>query len=238
MLRDLLDLVLPSACAACGVPGSDLCPGCTLSLAEEPEVRRTPGLCVGVAGPYGGAARDAVVAHKERGRLPLARPLGGALAAAVAALEVPGPLVLVPVPSTRAAVRARGHDHARRLARSAAAALTACGLPAVAVPLLVHVRAVADQGGLDAGARADNLHGALGCRSRPRGALVVVDDVLTTGATVREAVRALRAAGGDVVGAAVVAAVPAAAAVQVPGRPPAAARAAVPVPGDRRNPVG
>lgn len=204
MLRDLLDLVLPSACAGCGLPGRLLCDGCDAALTDRPGRRALPGLDVACAGPYG-TARGALLAHKERGRLALARPLGAALAAAVTALALPGPLVLVPVPSSRAAVRARGHDHARRLAREAARSLTACGLPATVAPLLVQARRTQDQAGLDAAARADNLAGALACRGRPDGPLVVVDDVVTTGATLAEAARALRAAGGAVRGGAVVA---------------------------------
>lgn len=206
MLRDLLDLLLPATCAACDAPGLDLCAACEAALAEEPALRDVAGVPVACAGPYAGAAREALLAHKERGRLALARPLGAALAAAVAVLHLDGPLVLVPVPSTRAAVRARGHDHALRLARAAARSLDATGVPASARPLLRHARAVRDQGGLGAAARADNLAGALVARGPAGGRLVVVDDVLTTGATVREAVRALRAGGGHVLGAAVVAA--------------------------------
>ncbi len=205
MLRDLLDLVLPSACACCDLPGADLCPDCTADLAAAPVARPLPGLLAVCAGPYADPARSALLAHKERGRLRLARPLGGALAAAVTALHPPSGVVLVPVPSTRSAVRARGHDHALRLARAAAASLGATGVPATVRPLLVHVRRTRDQAGLSAAERAENLEGALACRRPPSGVLVVVDDVLTTGATVLEAARALRAAGGDLLGAAAVA---------------------------------
>ncbi len=206
MLRDLLDLLLPSACAGCAAPGRDLCPSCEVELAARPMLREAFGVVVGCAGPYEEPTRSVLLAHKERGRLGLARPLGAALAAAVSALELEGPLVLVPAPSTRRAVRARGHDHALRLARAAAASLTACGVPARARRLLRHSREVRDQGALGAAERADNLAGALRAPHRPAGRLLVVDDILTTGATVHEAVRALQAAGGRVVGAAVVAA--------------------------------
>lgn len=205
MLADLLDLVLPRDCASCRAPGRTLCPGCRDGLRGPPFAHvptpPPPGLpAVLAAATYDGVVRDLLLAHKERGRTTLAAPLGGLLAAAVAPYG--RGVVLVPVPSAPAAVRARGHDHARRLA---AAAGRRAGLRAAW--LLRGARVVADQSGLDPAARAANLAGALVARRPLDGlAVVVVDDVVTTGATLAEAARALRAAGADVRGAAVVAA--------------------------------
>ena len=207
LLTDLLDLVLPQLCAGCEQPARLLCPGCRQALADlrpgrtepDPFPPGLPRTCA--AGPYDGALRGLLLGHKERGRLALARPLGELLGAAVGALRA-GEVVLVPVPSARAAVRARGHDHALRLARAAAATR---GLRAA--PLLVPARAVADQSGLSTQGRAANLAGALRARSDLAGLpVVVVDDVVTTGATLVEAARALREGGARVRGAAVVAA--------------------------------
>jgi ComF family protein len=207
VLADLLDLVLPRVCGGCSAPGHTLCPACERLLGTPFAWRPDPcpaGLPRLVsAAAYGGAVRMALLAHKEQGRRGLTRPLGTALARAVAALGSPQGVVLVPVPSSRAAVRARGQDHARRLAAAAARELPATR----ARPLLVPARAVADQSGLDARQRAANLAGALRARQPLTGVrVVVVDDVVTTGATLAEAARALRAAGADVRGAAVVAA--------------------------------
>lgn len=204
MLADLLDLVLPRDCAGCGTPGRTLCPGCSeavegavFSHRPTPAPAGLPPLTAVTA--YDGVVRQVLLAHKERGRTGLAAPLGRALAAA-AAVHGPGAL-LVPVPSSPAAVRARGHDHARRLARSAARRL---GLRSA--PLLRQARQVDDQAGLPAAGRAANLAGALVARRRLDGVpVVVVDDLVTTGATVVEAARALREAGARVRGAAVVA---------------------------------
>jgi ComF family protein len=215
VLADLLDLVLPRVCAGCQAPGAVLCRACCLALAA-PRLHRPDPCPAGLpplvaAAAYAGPVRAALLAHKEDGRLALARPLGRALAAAVALLGAPE-AVLVPVPSARAAVRARGHDHARRLARAAGRS----------APLLVPARRVADQAGLSSAGRAENLRGALRARRPLEGLpVVVVDDVVTTGATLAEAARALRAAGADVRGAAVVAAT---ARTRSPGRVPPLSR--------------
>jgi predicted amidophosphoribosyltransferase len=171
-----------------------------------------PGLVLPMAADeYAGALRALVLAHKERRRLALAGPLGDVLAGVVSDLPALPPYRLVPVPSTRRVVRARGHDPLLRVARHAAAALRRAGRPATVARLLVPARRPADQAGLDRAARAANLAGALRCVRAASGApaagsLVVVDDVVTTGATLREAQRALEEAGHAVAGAALLAA--------------------------------
>lgn len=206
VLAALLDLVLPRTCAGCAAPGGELCPACRGLLGAPPlgRVRPTPcpaGLPVTFAlAAYTGDVTRILLAHKERGQLGLTRHLGGALAAVVAA-HGPGPYLLCPVPSSRRAVRRRGYDHAMRLARAAAQ-----HLGGEAARLLVPARAVADQSGLSTAQRARNLHGALRAVGLPGLPVVVVDDVMTTGATLVEAARALRAQGHPVAGAAVLAA--------------------------------
>jgi predicted amidophosphoribosyltransferase len=167
---------------------------------------------------YDAAARGAILAHKEDGRFGLAAPLGDALAravtagvAAVSGGDITAPVALVPVPSRRTAVRARGQDATLRLTRRAARTARREGTDVEVLPVVRVVRGMLDQAGLDARERAANLGGALAVPRRlvplVRGrAVVVVDDVITTGASIDETARALRAAGADVLCAAVVAA--------------------------------
>nr|WP_257040313.1 phosphoribosyltransferase family protein [Streptomyces sp. OK228] len=116
-----------------------------------------------------------------------------------APLSGTGPLLLVPLPSSRRAVRARGHDPARRIALAAAGELRRTGTPARVLAVLRQRRAVADQAGLNSRQRLDNLAGALevaagGARLLASGGRVVlVDDLMTTGASMTEAARAVRA---------------------------------------------
>ncbi|MFI0908610.1 ComF family protein [Streptomyces sioyaensis] len=218
--RELAGLVLPVDCAGCGWPRTELCAQCRRALARDGRgarrVRPWPAPAglprVWAGAPYADELRAVLLAHKERGALPLAGPLGAVLAGAVRGLRAGGgPLLLVPVPSARRAVAGRGHDPVRRIARAAAGELRRVGTGARVLAVLRQRRAVADQAGLSARQRLENVEGALvvpGVARRLLAGLpaVLVDDLVTTGATLAEAARAMAVAGGRVVGAAVVAA--------------------------------
>jgi predicted amidophosphoribosyltransferase len=165
--------------------------------------------------------RALILAHKERGRTGLASFLGAVLAdAVVLALASPqasgerGALervVLVPVPSQPGTVRRRGNDTVASIAGACVRVLVRGGIPAERSRWLFHTRRVHDQADLDAKARSSNVVGAFAARpvaswGRPGAAVVVVDDVTTTGATLSEAVRALATAGVEVAAAATLAA--------------------------------
>lgn len=218
----LVDLVLPAECAGCGHTGTGtvtegLCSTCALTLSGPPvpvrQVRRVAGLPpVHALAPYREPVADIIVAQKEHNRLDLARPLGRRLARAVLA-ACPGAAAvwLVPAPSARSSIRRRGQDPVRRMACVAAGELRAFGHVANVLPALRHRRRVADQVGLTHQERAQNLRGALAVRPAAASHLVqrpavLIDDVMTSGATLAEAARVIRAAGGRPVGAAVLAA--------------------------------
>ena len=116
---------------------------------------------------------NAVLAHKERGRLALARPLGDALSAAVSVwLDPPArggaatnlQAALVPAPSSPGAVRRRGQDPLLRIARRACVTLRRAGFDCTLVPALRHRRRVSDQAGLGLVARQANLRGSMTIR--------------------------------------------------------------------------
>ena len=166
------------------------------------------------AGDYGGALRDLVLAYKEHACWPALRPLSVALADTLLAVRgglARGDLVLmVPVPSSPAARRRRGHQHVLALCRRAAHLPLLREAAVTPAALLATTRQVADQAGLTADARRRNLAGSMVCRRVPPRLAglpcIVVDDVVTTGSTTVEATRALEAAGFPVVGVACLAA--------------------------------
>ncbi|MFC8502968.1 ComF family protein [Pedococcus sp. NPDC057267] len=227
-LRSLVDLALPPSCAGCGRPDDGLCGSCRDELAASVwgggprPVTPTPcpeGLPPVVASTaFAGTVARLVVAHKDRDRRDCAAVLAQLLSASVegALAQHPalagslaagaGPLLVVPVPSSARARRTRGDAPLVGLAR-----LTVRRFPrgeVVVAQALTVRRRVADQAGLGAADRAANLDHAFAVRPRWRGHVarlpcLLVDDVLTTGATLSEAARALRAAGAPHVLAAV-----------------------------------
>jgi predicted amidophosphoribosyltransferase len=220
------DLFLGRQCAGCATPGRAVCPSCARLLRRDARLRWPVPAPAGLAPPfassaYEGPVRELLLNHKERRRFGLARPLGVAVAQAVraAARELEDALVeltmssllLVCAPSRSDVVRSRGHDAVLRMSRAASSELRRTGIWAQAVPALTIVGTVHDQAALDARQRVSNLHGAYavtaaGARLVRDHCCVVVDDVVTTGATAAEAARALRAAGALVLATAVVAA--------------------------------
>ena len=204
----LLDLVLPSRCIGCGAGFAALCARCRPN-GPSLVVRRVPVPTVAAA-VYADTVRAALLAYKERGRRDLVTPLAELLTGAVAGVldlprAPPGRVLLVPVPSARSAAAARGGDHVLRLARRTA---IRTGLR-VAPSALALTRSPRDSAGLGVAERAVNLDHAM--RARPPAApasALIVDDIVTTGATLGEATRALTAAGWSVIGAAVVGATP------------------------------
>ena len=218
-MKALLDLVLPVECAGCGDRSALICGACLQPLCAAPMPSwprpSPPGLPPPIAvAAYGGPVRALLLAVKEHGVAPLQRPLGHALAraVAVAAVEVGhAPVSLVPVPSARSARRRRGEDVVRRLAAVAASELRRAGWQAAVVPALRHVRAVRDSAGLGAADRARNLAGAFAVDRRPLpraggAAVVLVDDLITTGVTLAECSAALAGAGLTPVACATIAA--------------------------------
>lgn len=191
-VRALLDLLLPTPCAGCGRTGSPWCARCAALLGRAVRVH-PPQLGGGppayALARYAGPVRAAVLGYKERGRRALAGPLGEALAAALTGLPaVPGGCCwLVPVPSRRGAAARRGGQHVEALATAAAGALAGWGRPAAVAPALRMAHGVRDSVGLAPAARRQNLAGRVLLRpagSPPPGTpVVLIDDVLTTGAT-------------------------------------------------------
>lgn len=215
---DVLDVVFPERCVACdavlGDPRAFFCADCLPEVEEIPAApacarchepgafprglcdrcqRRLPRFTRAFAPlEHAGAVARAVQRFKYEGHPELARPLGALLAVASKDFLAQAPALLVPLPLHAARYRERGYDQTTLLAVEVAK-LTKRTLRDDA---LTRTKATARQVGQDDDERAANVAGAFAAAESVKGQrLLLLDDVLTTGATANEAARALLDAG-------------------------------------------
>jgi ComF family protein len=211
----LLDLLLPPSCPGCGIEGALLCRNCRKPL--ERRLDEAPGAPLGLVAPlpvgliqlewcaaFSGPTRAALHALKYDGEQRLARPLGELLAARWRRAGAGGEL-LVPVPIHPERRRERGFNQAALLAQEAGRALR---LPVVEA--LARGQATDAQYGLGRGARQRNVGRAFALRPAAANRIhsrwvILIDDVVTTGATLAACAVVLVEAGAVAVAALTVA---------------------------------
>ncbi len=192
----IVQLLAPPRCGICECEGALLCAECRAEWLPNRAVALPAGSLTASAalGPYEGGLGVAIRSMKYGGVQGLARELGAALLPAIrqVARRAPYQVTLVPIPTDKRRVHERGFDHAALLAHAAG---EAARLPVRS--LLTRTRATDPLHGASRSARAEIMRGAMLCadEGEPPNAVVLIDDIQTSGATAREAARALRVAG-------------------------------------------
>lgn len=193
---ELLDLLLPSNCALCEVSGPAICSDCKAKFnARNFDIRR--GQLSGFsATSYSEDAAKLIHEFKERGQTSLAAFFGDLISPRLlqfAESEAISEAILVPVPSSKSTTRIRGFQPAQVLAKQLG---RLSRLPVFAA--LRAKKAIADQSALSREQRASNVNQSMVASSAIAGrAVILVDDIVTTGATISEAARAVSEAGGE-----------------------------------------
>ena len=243
-VAEVLALALPVECVCCGREDLAICAGCERRLrlltrhpfraeSAAPALMDTDGsiiLPVVAAGIYREELAQSVLAFKRHGQRQLRTVLANALGRAIAA-AAPGDrgIVLVPVPSSNTAFRKRGFSPVHLLLAKALRSSSLNGISCQDALRKVRITGVPEalaggQKGLGRGDRARRVRGSMRAVRRTAGGglrglpCIIVDDVLTTGATLAEAARAVHQAGGIVRGAVVLAA------TRAPDAPPSPAQ--------------
>ncbi|MHA2788271.1 ComF family protein [Corynebacterium sp. S7] len=200
----MIELLLPRHCAGCGAPGEHLCSKCRHELARPPQrvvTRESPHVPVFSLGPYAGAHRQVILAMKEHKNIAIRRLIGAVLHAGLEHLEargeLPVPTVLVPAPTRAFSARQRGGDPVTAVCQATGRTV---------LPVVSLAQSVRDQTELDAAGRRKNLSGGIIISGVPRDTVIVVDDVVTTGATLQATIENLLSRGAKVAGAVTIAA--------------------------------
>ena len=205
--RDAAAVMFPVDCSGCGAPDRAVCAECRALLVMGADHRfgdrrLADSTRVVSALPYEGQLRHMILGLKESGRTDAVRALAAPLRAAIekAVADAGAGVAVCPVPSSRQSRRRRGYRPVHLLARFAGFQLAT---------VLGYSAATTQQKSLDLAHRGLNLQGAISASSGVKGRrFVLVDDVVTSGATLLEAARALRSADAEVVGAATLAYTP------------------------------
>ncbi|WP_305137915.1 ComF family protein [Corynebacterium hiratae] len=207
----LMELFLPRPCAGCGgetSAGGVLCAACQHHLRQIPRRVERPqplGFPAWALGPYSDTRRGVIIAMKERGHQAVRAHLGAVLAAGIDYLrargDIPETALLVPAPTRASSARKRGGDPVTALCQAASARLPGWDV----VNALMTAEGSADQSQLNAAERTDNMRSAVrllpAARTLAGRSVLLVDDIITTGATLRASAARVWAVGGDVAGA-------------------------------------
>lgn len=199
-IASLKELIYPVVCIGCYSAGIRLCPKCLFMWRINPVKSNIGKYPLYYSADYNEFTGSVILAAKESANRDaidlLASSITSSIVLAIKNLNIYQPIELITVPSQYTANRRRGRDHIKELAKVVIGKLEAIGITAFHLPLLIPFKKIQDQSKLNSQQRKANMYQAFLVRKSEIsiGGVVLIDDLVTTGASILEGIRALHEA--------------------------------------------
>jgi predicted amidophosphoribosyltransferase len=196
-LKSLQQLLYPASCLVCQKPNQLICPSCISTWQQPIKTGQVQKIPIYFSTYYSVESAKIILSAKENGnavaRHLLANALSNAIERVISDFKLQESITLITIPSRKSAIRKRGRDHINQLAAEVISLVNIDGVEISNLNMLRLNKSIEDQSKLNKGERAANLSGAYLAISpeTPPKNLIIIDDLITTGASVQEAVRAL-----------------------------------------------
>jgi predicted amidophosphoribosyltransferase len=196
-IHSLKELIYPNICLCCGKTGVKICHNCSKYWLANPNKSKVENNCLFFVTTYDETTSPIILAAKESGNREsvklIARSITNSISFAILNLGIAQPINLVSIPSQLSAIRRRGRDHIKDLVQEVITQLNKQNIDAVYLPILKPIKKIKDQSDLNGLQRKENMSHAFIVKTSPisQSAVIVIDDLVTTGASILEGVRAL-----------------------------------------------
>ena len=196
-IHSLKELIYPNICLSCGKTGAKICHNCSKYWLAKPNKSKIENNYLFFAATYDESTSPIILAAKESGSREavklIARSIACSISFAISNLDISKPINLITIPSQLSAIRKRGRDHIKDLVLEVIIQLDQQNIDAIYLPILKPIKKIKDQSNLNGLQRKENMSHAFIAKSSPisQSAVILIDDLVTTGASVQEGVRAL-----------------------------------------------
>ena len=196
-IHSLKELIYPNICLCCGKTGVKICHNCSKYWLANPNKSKVENNCLFFVTTYDETTSPIILAAKESGNREaiklIARSIASSISFAILNLGIAQPINLVTIPSQLSAIRRRGRDHIKDLVQEVITQLHNQNIDANYLPILKPIKKIKDQSDLNGLQRKENMSQAFIVKSSPisQSAVILIDDLVTTGASIHEGVRAL-----------------------------------------------
>jgi predicted amidophosphoribosyltransferase len=196
-IYSLKELIYPYICLCCGKTGAKICHNCSKYWLAKPNKSKVENNCLFFVTSYDETTSPIILAAKELGSREavklIAVSITSSISFAILNLCLSQPIHLVTIPSQLSEIRRRGRDHIEDLVQEVITQLRQQNIDAIYLPILKPIKKIKDQSDLNGLQRKENMSHAFIVKSSPisQSAVILIDDLVTTGASIQEGVRAL-----------------------------------------------